>query len=37
MQMHNSGAGVKAIRDAIDRKYADAQTRTPTPMPKGTR
>jgi hypothetical protein len=33
MQMHNSGARVSEIRKAIDTKYADAQTRTPTPMP----
>ncbi len=35
MQMHNSGANVKDIRTAIDKKYADAATRTPTPMPPG--
>jgi hypothetical protein len=34
MQMHNAGAPVAAIRSAIDKKYADSATRTPTPMPK---
>jgi hypothetical protein len=34
MQMHNAGASVPAIRTAIDQKYADANTRTPTPLPK---
>jgi len=37
MQMHNSGATVTAIRSAIDKKYAGASTRTPTPMPKRSR
>jgi len=35
MQMHNSGASVTAIRDAIDKRYAGgAHGHTPTPMPK---
>ena len=37
LQMHNSGASVSAIRDAIEKKYAaiTAEGRhTPTPMPK---
>lgn len=34
LRMHNSGASVSAIRDAIEKKYAAATTRTPTPMPK---
>ena len=34
MQMHTSGASVTAIREAIDKRYADATTRTPTPLPK---
>lgn len=35
MQMHNSGASVSAIRDAIEKKYAPHyQGHTPTPMPK---
>jgi hypothetical protein len=34
MQMHNSGAGVAAIREAIDKRYAHADHRTPTPLPK---
>jgi hypothetical protein len=34
MQMHNAGAKVSAIREAIDKRYADATTRTPTPLPK---
>ena len=35
MQMHGTGASVKAIRDAIDKKYAAmAPSHTPTPMPK---
>ncbi len=33
MQMYNSGAKVAAIRKAIDTKYADHPTRTPTPIP----
>jgi hypothetical protein len=33
MQMYNSGAKVSDIRKAIDTKYADQPTRTPTPMP----
>lgn len=33
MQMHNSGANVKDIRAAIDKKYAGSMTRTPTPPP----
>lgn len=38
MQMYNSGASTSAIRAAIDKKFADRATRTPTPMPprKGT-
>ena len=35
LQMHNSGATVAAIRDAVDKKYSTyAQNRTPTPQPK---
>jgi hypothetical protein len=34
MQMHNAGATVSAIREAVDKRYADATTRTPTPLPK---
>jgi hypothetical protein len=34
MQMHNAGASVIAIRAAIDKRYADANSRTPTPLPK---
>ena len=34
MQMHTSGASVSAIREAVDKRYADANTRTPTPLPK---
>ena len=34
LRMHNSGASISAIRDAIEKKYAAATTRTPTPMPK---
>jgi hypothetical protein len=34
MQMHNSGASVSAIRDAIEKKYEGAPNHTPTPMPK---
>jgi hypothetical protein len=35
MQMHNSGASVWAIRDAIEKKYAPLyEGHTPTPMPK---
>jgi hypothetical protein len=35
MQLHNSGASVSAIRDAIDKKWAPyASGKTPTPMPK---
>lgn len=34
LQMHNSGASVAAIRDAVDKKYSTAQNRTPTPTPK---
>ena len=33
MQMHNAGASTSDIRSAIDKKYADRRTRTPTPMP----
>ena len=35
MQMHNSGAAVSAIRDAVDKKYGPHyDTHTPTPKPK---
>ena len=34
LQMHNAGASVSAIRDAVDKRYADANFRTPTPLPK---
>jgi hypothetical protein len=34
LQLHNSGASVSAIRDAIEKKYAGAPNHTPTPMPK---
>ncbi len=34
LRMHNSGASVSAIRDAIEKKYAGAANHTPTPMPK---
>jgi hypothetical protein len=34
MQMHNTGASVTAIRAAIDKRYADSTSRTPTPHPK---
>src|SRR5262245_61489126 len=34
LRLHNSGASVSAIRDAIEKQYASATTRTPTPMPK---
>lgn len=35
MQMHNSGAPVSAIRDAIDKKWAPHYSgKTPTPLPK---
>jgi hypothetical protein len=38
LQMHNSGASVSAIRDAIEKKYAglvaERGNHTPTPMPK---
>jgi hypothetical protein len=39
MMMHNSGASVAAIREAIDKRYADLPTRTPTPKPaaRGTK
>src|SRR5262245_34062644 len=40
MQMHNSGASVTAIREAVERRYAGrARYHTPTPMPptKGTK
>jgi hypothetical protein len=33
MQMHNGGTSVKDIRSSIDKKYAGAMTRTPTPAP----
>ena len=33
MQMHASGAAVRDIRAAIDSKYAQYPTRTPTPAP----
>jgi hypothetical protein len=33
MQMHNAGASVVEIRDAIDKRYAAATNRTPTPHP----
>jgi hypothetical protein len=34
MQMHNAGASVSAIRDAIEKKYAGIRDgHTPTPMP----
>lgn len=33
MQMHNAGASTADIRSAIDKKYADRLTHTPTPMP----
>ena len=33
-QMHNSGASLTAIRDAIEKKYAGAPGHTPTPLPK---
>jgi hypothetical protein len=36
-QMHNSGATVTAIREAIEKKYADRTAsglHTPTPLPK---
>jgi hypothetical protein len=35
LQMHNSGASVSAIRDAVEKKYAPLyQGHTPTQMPK---
>jgi hypothetical protein len=37
LRLHNSGASVSAIRDAIEKKYPHAgnhQNHTPTPMPK---
>lgn len=35
MQMHNAGASVGAIRDAVEKKYAPHfEDHTPTPMPK---
>jgi hypothetical protein len=34
LRLHNSGASVAAIRDAIEKKYAGAANHTPTPMPK---
>ncbi len=37
LQLHNSGASVAAIRDAIEKKYPHGenhQNHTPTPMPK---
>jgi Protein of unknown function with PCYCGC motif len=33
-QMHNSGASITTIRDAIEKKYAGAPNHTPTPLPK---
>jgi Protein of unknown function with PCYCGC motif len=33
-QMHNSGASLTTIRDAIEKKYAGAPGHTPTPLPK---
>jgi hypothetical protein len=33
-QMHRAGASASAIREAVDKRYADATTRTPTPLPK---
>jgi hypothetical protein len=37
-QMHNSGASLVAIREAIEKRYAGSHSHTPTPMPpkKGT-
>jgi hypothetical protein len=32
-QMHNSGASLTAIRDAIEKKYAGSRSHTPTPVP----
>src|SRR5262245_60777343 len=32
-QMHNSGASLAAIRDAIEKRFAGAHSHTPTPMP----
>jgi hypothetical protein len=35
MQMHNSGASVSAIRDAVEKRYAGhGGGHTPTPLPK---
>ena len=32
-QMHNSGASLTAIRDAIEKRFAGSRSHTPTPMP----
>ncbi len=31
--MHNSGASLAAIRDAIEKRYTGSRSHTPTPMP----
>jgi hypothetical protein len=33
LQMHTAGASVAEIRNAVDKRYAGAPTRTPTPNP----
>ena len=37
LQMHSSGASVRAIRDAVEKKWgSSAHGHTPTPMPGGS-